>query len=280
MTNPIKAGVVGWPIAHSRSPLIHGAWLERFGISGTYEKIAIEPGTFEARIRELVDQGFAGVNVTIPHKEAALAIADEKDAAALAIGAANTLVFKEGRILAFNTDAFGFTEHLKTKGKDWQGKRALVIGAGGAARAVLFGLKELGFSHVDLANRTTDKARVLATHFAVDSFTITPLDLVDMASFLGKADLVVNTTSLGMVGQPPLKISLGGLKPDAVVYDLVYVPLKTDFLKQAEELGHDTLDGLGMLLHQARPGFEAWFGAAPEVTEDLRQLIIDDLKEH
>ncbi|TNE59748.1 MAG: shikimate dehydrogenase [Alphaproteobacteria bacterium] len=280
MTKTIKAGVVGWPIAHSRSPLIHESWLKSFGINGTYEKIAIEPGTFEARIRELVDQDFAGVNVTIPHKEAALALADEKDAAALAIGAANTLVFKEGKVLASNTDAFGFTEHLKSKGKDWAGKRALVIGAGGAARAVLFGLRELGLSHVDLANRTVDKARVLATHFATDTFTITPLDLVDMASFLGKADLVVNTTSLGMVSQPPLEISLEGLKPGALVYDLVYVPLETEMLKQAKALGHDTLDGLGMLLHQARPGFEAWFGAVPEVTEDLRLRIIDDLKEH
>ncbi|TNE41626.1 MAG: shikimate dehydrogenase [Alphaproteobacteria bacterium] len=280
MTQKIKAGVVGWPIAHSRSPLIHGAWLETFGIEGSYEKLAIEPGTFQARIRKLVAEGYVGVNVTIPHKEAALAIADERDAASLAIGAANTLVFKDGKIWATNTDAFGFTEYLKSKGRDWAGKRALVIGAGGAARAVLFGLRELGLSHVDLANRTVDKARVLATHFATDTFTITPLALSDIAGFLGKADLVVNTTSLGMVSQPPLEISLEGLKPGALVYDLVYVPLETEFLRKAKALGHETLDGLGMLLHQARPGFEAWFGARPQVTEDLRQRIIDDLKEH
>ena len=278
MAHAPKAFVVGHPVAHSRSPLIHGHWLRRHELAGSYERVEVVPEAFEAFIRGSGDQGFVGGNVTIPHKEAALRLADEATPLARRIGAANTLWREGGRLMADNTDAFGFTAHLEaTLGPGWAEATdtALVLGAGGAARAVAAGLADCGVARVFVANRSFGRAEALGD---LAPRRLKPLRWAEMAARLPEAKLLVNTTSLGMAGQPALAIDLSGLPEDAAVADIVYVPLETPLLAQARARGLRAVDGLGMLLHQAVPGFARWFGVTPQVTPELRALVVTDLE--
>ncbi|APT33081.1 MULTISPECIES: shikimate dehydrogenase [Methylobacterium] len=278
VANP-RAFVVGHPIAHSRSPLIHGYWLAAHGIPGSYERLDVPPAAFPDFIRALPDSGFRGGNVTIPHKEAAFALADTLTPRAKAIGAVNTLVVEpDGRIRGDNTDAPGFCAHLDhTLGAAWParaGGTALVLGAGGAARAIVVGLAERGLRRIWVANRTAARAEAVA---ALAPGIGAALAWDDLPAALAGTGLLVNTTSLGMKGQPPLAIDLSPLPAEAAVADIVYAPLETELLAAARRRGLAAVDGLGMLLHQAVPGFEAWFGPRPAVTPALRDRIVADL---
>ncbi len=267
------AGVIGHPVGHSRSPKLHGHWLKTYGLEGHYVPMDVAPADLETVLRTLPKAGFVGTNVTVPHKEAALRIADHVSDRATVIGAANTLVFREdGSIHADNTDGYGFMENLRAGAPDWNAKDgpAVVFGAGGAARAVLQALADEGVPEILLTNRTRTRADHLKEEFGQ---RITVVDWVQAGNVIENAELVVNTTSLGMQGQPELRVPLDGLQPGAVVTDLVYAPLKTNLLKTAEEAGCTVVDGLGMLLHQAVPGFERWFGVRPEVNDDLRAAV-------
>lgn len=268
-----KAAVIGWPIKHSKSPLIHGYWLKQFAIDGSYQAIGLSPDDFVSGIRDLVARDYRGCNVTIPHKETALAMADYVSDTAKAIGAANTLVFKDGKIYADNTDGIGFINNLKQGAPQWNASSgpALVLGAGGAARAIIYAFLQEGAPKVVVANRTEEKAKHLANAFGEKVVAIT---LAKVPEVVGDVQTLVNTTSLGMVGQPALQIDISGLPKTALVTDIVYNPLTTELLKQAQGLGLETVDGLGMLLHQAVPGFEAWFGVRPVVNTTLRQIVI------
>lgn len=274
-----KAFVCGWPVDHSKSPLIHGFWLDRLGLSGSYEKIAVEPDELSAFIRQLSGKGFAGGNVTIPHKETVMALVDELDPAAKAIGAVNTLWFDREKLLGGNTDWFGFAANLDQTVPGWDDeagrKRAIVIGSGGAARGILFALARRGFGTIILANRTVDKARVLANEF---EGCIEATSLETLPGEINGANLLVNTSSMGMAGAPsmpdPILDAVSTLAPDAVVNDIVYVPLQTALLSAATSAGRRPVDGLGMLLHQAVPGFEKWFGIRPQVTTALRRAVL------
>jgi shikimate dehydrogenase len=262
------AGVMGWPIAHSRSPALHGWWLRRYGIDGAYVPLAVHPDRLEQAIRALPALGFAGCNVTIPHKEAALRIVGRVDATARRIGAVNTIVVGEdGSLSGSNTDAFGFVASL---GPDWRADAgpAVVLGSGGAARAIVVALADRGAPEIRIVNRTAARAEALARELGGRAI---PWD--HRAAALGDAALLVNTTSQGMRGEPPLDLPLARLPISATVFDIVYVPLETPLLAVARARGNRTVDGLGMLLHQARPGFEAWFGVAPDVTPGLREAI-------
>ncbi|MBI1180713.1 MAG: shikimate dehydrogenase [Alphaproteobacteria bacterium] len=270
---------MGWPIGHSRSPLIHGYWLKRHGIDGYYVPLSVKPQEAAEAIRALPKLGFAGANCTVPHKHAALAAADEVDALAGRIGAANTLVVRDGRIFATNTDAEGFLTNLKAgAGVALRLDRpAVVLGAGGAARAVVVALLDAGVPEIVLVNRTRDRAETLAAELGAGRIRVASWD--DRNRALAGAGLLVNTTSMGMQGQPPLELDLADMPADAVVNDIVYAPLETGLLAAARARGNVAVDGLGMLLHQAVPGFEAWFGVRPEVTAELRQIIVRDLGE-
>ncbi|WP_282153645.1 shikimate dehydrogenase [Ruegeria atlantica] len=268
------AGVIGHPIGHSKSPKLHGHWLKTYGLPGHYVPMDVAPEDLESVLRTLPKAGYVGANVTVPHKEAALQIADHVSDRAAKIGAANTLVFQpDGSIHADNTDGYGFMENLLAGAPDWnpQDGPAVVFGAGGAARAVLQALVEAGVPEIILTNRTRARADQLKEEFGP---RITVVDWVKAGNVIENAELVVNTTSLGMQGQPELRVPLDGLQPGSVVTDLVYVPLKTRLLQAAEEAGCTTVDGLGMLLHQAVPGFERWFGKRPEVTDELRATVL------
>ena len=267
--------VIGWPVKHSRSPLIHRFWLERYGIAGDYRREAVSPEDFSGFVGDLAGRGYVGANVTLPHKEAALALADA-DARARAVGAANTLWLDGDRLRATNTDVEGFVGNLDAAAPGWDAScdTALVLGSGGGTRAVLFGLKERGVARILLANRTRAKAEALAAAFGDRVRTI---DWGDMPAALPACSLLVNTTSLGMVGQPELDVDVRKLPANAVVADLVYVPLQTELLRRAQVRGLRMADGLGMLLHQAVRGFSLWFGMKPEVTPQLRALIERDL---
>lgn len=268
------AGVIGNPIAHSKSPLLHGHWLKTLGISGHYVPLHVEEEQLEAAIRMMPKMGFVGANVTIPHKEAVMNIADQVTDRAKLMGAANTLIFRpDGSIMADNTDGYGFLTNLVEGAPDWDPKSgpAVVLGAGGACRAVIASLLEAGVPEIILTNRTRDRAEQLRSDFGEK---IRVEEWVQAGNLLEEGKLVVNTTSLGMIGKPRLRIPLDGLRKDAVVTDLIYTPLKTDLLATAEEIGCTTVDGLGMLIHQAVPGFERWFGAKPQVTEDTRAAIL------
>lgn len=267
-----KAAVLGWPIEQSMSPVIHGFWLGEFGIDGSYEKIAFRPEEFESGVRKLIADGYSGANVTAPHKLAAVEIADQVTERAAQIGAANTLVFKSGEIHADNTDGEGFFSNLVQGAPEWNvaSGPALVLGAGGAARAVLDALITAGAPEIILVNRTRAKAEELANVFGRKVVVANWSDANDAA---GAAALIVNSTSLGMKGKPALEFSCANLTSSALVTDLVYNPLETQLLKDAKAKGNKTVDGLGMLLHQAVPGFEAWFGKRPSVTKELRSKI-------
>ncbi|WP_424990849.1 shikimate dehydrogenase [Fluviibacterium sp. S390] len=267
------AGVIGWPIGHSKSPRVHGYWLNFLGISGHYVPMGVAPEDLETVLRTLPKAGFVGCNVTLPHKEAALALADEVSDRAARVGAANTLVFKDGKIHADNTDGYGFIANLKQNAPDWRPEAgpAAVFGAGGAARGVIDGLLTAGVPEIRLTNRTRARAEVLAQHFG-DKVTVIHWERAETAA--AGANTLVNTTSLGMEGQPPFTLSLAGAAKGALATDIVYVPLDTPFLKEARKHGLQTVDGLGMLLHQAVPGFNAWFGTNPLVDDALRDVVL------
>jgi len=270
----LVAGVFGWPVAHSRSPRLHGYWLRKYGIDGAYLPFATAPEDIFAAIRALPKLGFRGGNVTLPHKEAALDAVDELTPVARRIGAVNTLVVREdGSILGDNSDGFGFLEHLKASAPAFRADagRAVVIGAGGAARGIVVALLDAGVSEIVVINRTAARAEALAADLGPG---IAVVGWDDRAAALKEASLLVNTTQLGMKGQPPLDLDLKHLPPAAVVDDIVYAPLETDLLKQARSRGNVTVDGIGMLLHQARPGFTAWFGREPEVDAGLRDFVL------
>ena len=265
------AGVLGWPVGHSRSPRLHGYWLEKLGIDGTYVPLPVRPEDFETVLRALPRMGFRGANVTVPHKEQALRLVDEAEPLARRIGAVNTLVMRDdGSILGLNTDSFGFMRNLLT-GSPWRPSAvpAVVLGAGGAARAVVAALVDAGVPEIRLVNRNVERAEKLAAAIGgpVMVQAWARLDLAD-------AGLLVNTTSLGMAGQPPLALDLTALPAGAVVNDIVYAPLMTDLLMRAQARGNPVVDGLGMLLWQAVRGFSLWFGQQPEVTAELRDFVL------
>ncbi|MBN9149396.1 MULTISPECIES: shikimate dehydrogenase [unclassified Nitrobacter] len=269
------ACLIGWPAAHSRSPLIHHYWLRLYGIEGGYSIEAIPPEGLAEFVMNLSKQGFVGANVTIPHKERALQLT-APDARARAVGAANTLYYEGEALRSTNTDVEGFIGNLDVAAPGWDSTDdALVLGAGGSSRAVVFGLIERGIKRIHLANRTMERAHALADQFGG---SVMPLAWNGLDDVLPRAGLLVNTTSLGMAGQPPLSVELPLLPSDAVVADLVYVPLETPLLAAAKGLGLKTADGLGMLLHQAVRGFELWFGRRPVVTPELRALVEADLR--
>ncbi|MDP4822788.1 MAG: shikimate dehydrogenase [Aestuariivirgaceae bacterium] len=272
----IRACVIGWPISHSRSPLIHGHWLKQHGIDGAYEKKAVEPAHLREFLSDLSKAGYAGCNVTIPHKEAAFHCA-KPDELAARLGAANTFYLRDGTLHATSTDGEGFIASLKddADGMDLKGKSVLVLGAGGAARAIILALLDQGVERIDLANRTPGRAIELSRQFGA---RIKPLSWEQVPQAMENQSLLVNTTSLGMHGQPPLEISLDRLPSAAAVADIVYVPLNTPLLEQAAMRGHPTSGGLGMLLHQAVRGFELWFGTRPQVTASLRALVEADVR--
>ena len=267
------AGVIGWPVGHSRSPRLHGYWLEQLGIDGTYVPLPVRPEDFAHVLRALPRMGFAGANVTVPHKEQALALADEVEPQARRIGAVNTLVVREdGSILGLNTDAFGFLQNLLATypGRDFLTRPAVVLGAGGAARAVVAALADAGVPEIRLVNRNLERADRLAADLG-GPVRVQGWDRLDLTG----AGLLVNTTSLGMSGQPPLSIDLSALPVDALVNDIVYAPLMTDLLLRARARGNPVVDGLGMLLWQAVRGFSLWFGQQPQVTPALRDFVLE-----
>jgi shikimate dehydrogenase len=274
MTRAPAACLIGWPAAHSRSPLIHHYWLRTLGIAGGYAIEAVPPEDLRDFVLRLSLHGFVGANVTIPHKESVLALSTP-DARALAIGAANTLWFADGELRATNTDVEGFINNLDASAPGWDAaEEALVLGAGGSSRAVVFGLIERGIRRVHLANRTMARAEALAAQFGAG---VRPIAWEAIADTLPRAGLLVNTTSLGMHGEPSLDLDVKRLPDAAVVADLVYVPLLTPLLGAARARGLKTADGLGMLLHQAVRGFELWFGRRPQVSAELRALVEADL---
>jgi shikimate dehydrogenase len=273
----LRACVIGHPVAHSRSPLIHNHWLSLHGIAGEYVREDISSAEIEAFLKAFPRNGYVGGNVTVPHKEIAFASVSERDAVAEALGAVNTLWHKGGKLFGANTDVYGFLANLDESAPRWseRTKTALVLGAGGSARAAIHGLLERSVGNVLVANRTRTRAEQLSAHFGK---RIAPIAIRDISSRLAEADLLVNTTTLGMRGEPPLEIDLAKLKQGAIVYDFIYAPLETPLLAQARGRGHVAVDGLGMLLHQAVPAFERWFGVRPQVTRELRALVVADLK--
>ena len=272
----LRAGVVGRPVKHSRSPIIHGYWLEQFGINGRYDRYDVKPEDFSHFVKTLLEQGLQGVNVTIPHKEAAFLALDEATDRARRLKAANTLWFENGKLWGDNTDSIGFLANLDQGHPGWDinAKSALILGAGGAARAIIAGLQERNIEKITIVNRTRERAEELAL---MSGGQVAVAEWSKLSFQLESADLVVNTTSLGMSGQPDLDLSLDPLGKNALVTDIVYVPLETNLLKQARLRGNPVVDGLGMLLHQAVPGFEHWFGKRPVVTDELRHLVEDHI---
>ncbi len=280
MAEPGRAFVTGYPIKHSRSPIIHGHWLNQYGLAGSYEMVEVSPEAFDGFIDDLISgkSGFIGGNVTIPHKETAFALAQNPDAIARELGAANTLWLENGHLSASNTDGYGFTANLDARAPGWSdGETAVVLGAGGASRAVIVALRDRGFKAVHVVNRTVERAAALAERFG-DTIHAHPLDALHEA--MTDATIFVNTSSLGMEGSevPPIDFSL--LDANAVVTDIVYTPLVTPILSMARDQGFRVVDGLGMLLHQAVPGFEKWFGVRPTVDDALRALVVADLESH
>ena len=282
-----RACVIGWPIGHSRSPMIHGYWLREHGVAGAYDKRAVRPEELEDFLLHLADHGLVGCNVTVPHKEAAFDIIHRAhpegvSPLAKALAAVNTVwLDAHGRPCADNTDVHGFMANFRDHVPDWQapGRHVVVIGAGGAARAVVAGFAREGVARVTIANRTLEKGQRLAEELAgIGETALTAVPLSDLPALLAGADVLVNATSLGMAGQPPLDVDLSPLPDHAVVADIVYVPLKTALLEQAQRRGLITVEGLGMLLHQAVPGFEKWFGVRPQVTPELRALVATDIE--
>jgi shikimate dehydrogenase len=273
------AGIIGWPVVHSLSPVLHGHWLAEHGIDGAMVPLAAQREDFTAVIDGVRRAGFAGVNVTVPHKESAFAIAHSVDAAAEAAGAVNLLVFRDGKMEGRNTDSVGLAESLREEMGALNGKAAVLLGAGGAARGAILALDMLGAAYIHLLNRDSKKAARLAAALAPQvKARIEAGALDDWARAATNSTLLVNSTSAGMTGNPPLDIDLGALPKAAAVCDIVYSPLETPLLKDAAARGHKTIDGLGMLMHQAAPSFEAFFGVRPKVTPALRETLVKVLR--
>lgn len=272
-----RACVMGHPIGHSRSPLIHGYWLRTLGIKGEYVREDVPPGAFTAFVTSLRQRGYVGGNCTVPHKEAAFRLVDVATDRARAVGAVNTLWFEDDRLCGDNTDGIGFVSHLSATQPGWAASTevALILGAGGAARGIVAALLSAGVDRIVIANRTLARAEELARLFG-DQVAAREWNMLPEA--LVASDLLINTTSLGMQGQPALEVDIAPLKPSAIVADIVYVPLETRLLADARRRGHRTTDGLGMLLHQAVPGFERWFGHRPMVTDELRDILVRDIE--
>jgi len=275
------AGLMGWPVHHSRSPRLHGYWLDHYGIDGTYVPLPVHPDRLEQALRALPALGFRGTNLTIPHKEAALSIVDDVTETAQRIGAVNTVVVGPNeRLVGDNTDGFGFMASLLAEERSWRAAAgpAVLLGAGGAARAIAVALIEAAVPELRLVNRTVERAERLANDLQqmADGIEVTVLPWDEKEAALIDANLLVNTTSLGMEGQAPLEIALDQLPVTALVTDIVYAPLKTGLLAAASARENPIVDGLGMLLHQGRPGFSAWFGVEPAVTDELRQAVLSD----
>jgi shikimate dehydrogenase len=276
------AGIMGWPVGHSRSPLLHGFWLEETGVDGAYVPLPVRPEGIAQALRALPILGFRGCNLTIPHKQAALSVVDRIEPLARRIGAVNTIVVApDGTLEASNTDAFGFRENLRDAVADWHpgSGAAVILGAGGSARAVIAALTDAGVSEIRIVNRTLSRAEAVAHDLSTPTTRITVHSWEEVSRVQRDACLLVNTTSLGMAGEPPLILDLL-LPPAAPVVDIVYVPLETGLLAAARRRGHPVVDGLGMLLHQGRPGFEAWFGAPVRVSAELRAAILATLAPH
>ncbi|GGE28842.1 shikimate dehydrogenase (NADP(+)) [Agaricicola taiwanensis] len=269
--------IIGHPVAHSRSPMLHGHWLKTYGIEGEYGREDVAPEDFPDFLRDLEANGYVGANVTVPHKESALATVDVADATARAVGAVNTVWIDGGKLHGSNTDVHGFMANLDANAPGWDNTRdkAVILGAGGASRAAAYGLAQRGFGSIVLVNRTLDRAEKLVADLG--GHPLQAAAWSDLDDHLKEAGLLVNATSLGMAGKAGLAVDLDALPQTCVVTDLVYVPLETSLLAEARARGNRVVDGLGMLLHQAVPGFEIWFGRRPEVTGDLRNLIVADL---
>lgn len=283
---PIKAGVIGWPVSHSLSPRLHGYWLKKHDVNGTYDAIPVEPADSKQMLKMLSERGYKGANITVPYKETMFQLLDDVDDTARRIGAVNTIVCEDGKWRGTNTDAYGFMENLGANSDVWKEGMALVIGAGGAARAICVGLLGAGFS-VTLVNRSPEKAEMLKNFLQHKDLHVK--SFAEMEAVLPECSLVVNTTTLGMKGQPLLDVSLKMLPKEAYVVDIVYNPERTartrrfsnptttDFLARAAENGNQTVDGLGMLLYQAQAGFEMWYGVRPDVTRALRSHVLGGL---
>ena len=275
---PVRAGVVGWPITHSRSPIIHNYWLAKYGISARYDKFPVAPGKFLEFARSMPEKGLLGCNVTIPLKTEAFSAAEVRHPDAAATGAANTIWFEGGKIHATNTDIEGFMQSLNRGAPDWRRRDlpVVVLGAGGAARGIIYGLLKAGVGRIHLLNRTRKNAERQQAELGPHRIEV--FDWTECAKALRGAGTLVNTTALGMTGKPPLEIDLTALGGEATVVDIVYAPLETELLASARRLGHTPVDGLGMLLYQAAPAFERWFGVRPEVTPELRSMVEADLE--
>ena len=269
------AGILGWPVDHSRSPQLHGHWLDHYGIDGAYVPMAVRPEDFAVAVAALPKLGFVGANVTVPHKEAAYAACDRLDETARRIGAVNTLSFTAEGILGRNTDGYGFIENLRHGAPDWRAARgpAVMLGAGGSARAVAVALLDAGLPELRVLNRTFDRAAALADALGG---RVRAVPWEQFANAASDASLLINTTTQGMVGQPALELDLAGLPRAATVTDLIYTPVETKLLVDARQRGHWVVDGLGMLLWQAQPGFAAWFGVEPAITDALRAAVLAD----
>ncbi|MBL1148267.1 MAG: shikimate dehydrogenase [Pseudomonadota bacterium] len=274
-----RAGVIGWPIEHSKSPILHNYWLEKYGIEGSYEKIAVQPDMLADGFQHLIKKGYAGWNLTIPHKEVAVPLMDSLDPAAERIGAVNTVVVDEdGKLKGYNTDGYGFLKNLQNSVPEWEPKNctALVLGAGGAARAAVDSLAQSGVPQIYIMARNLKKAAQLAEDFTTEKSRISVYEWGENPALFETVTLLVNATPLGMEGnedEPDLTIIRHLPKDTAVVYDLVYTPLETDLLERAKKRGLKTVTGIGMLAYQAVPGFSYWFGQRPEVTEELLNLL-------
>ncbi|MEM6810908.1 MAG: shikimate dehydrogenase [Pseudomonadota bacterium] len=269
----MKLGVIGHPINHSKSPIIHNQWLKDHGIDGEYTAIDIAPDNLEKDIKDYIEQGLSGFNVTVPHKQSVLSLCSSLEATAAAIGAVNTIIVSQDGIKGFNTDAYGFLENIRqnSNGFEFRNKTAFILGAGGAAKAIIYGLLESGVQKIILTNRTYDKAQNLQEF---DPYKIECVTWDEKERFLHEADLLVNTTSLGMVGHKELELDLSSLKKGAIVNDIVYAPLETNLLKQARLLGYETVTGIGMLLYQAQKSFEIWTGIVPKVDQSLINKVM------
>ncbi len=271
------ACVIGWPVEHSRSPLLHGYWLKKYGIDGAYTKRAVAPEAVAGFLQSLRANGYVGCNVTVPHKAAAFSAADEREDSAKAVSAANTLWLSDGKLVAANTDTYGYMTNLSQQAPGWDRRDAPVsiLGAGGAARAIVFGFLDAGVSEIRVFNRTRARAETLAQQFGS---CVKVFDWSQREAGSRDSAVLVNTTTIGMNGAGTLDLDLAGFDPECVVSDIVYVPLETELLRKAKSQGLRTVDGLGMLLHQGVPGFEKWFGVRPEVTDELRNLIVGDIE--
>jgi len=272
-----RACVIGWPIEHSRSPLIHGYWLKRYGIEGAYTKVAVRSDDVAQFLRSLDAEGFVGCNVTVPHKEIAYAVAEEAEESARVVGAANTLWLEGDRLHAANTDTYGYMTYLSHVVPDWRAHDGpvCVLGAGGAARAIVYGFLDAGVDEVRIFNRTRERADAIAEQFGP---RVKVFDWGNRSDGARDACVLVNTTAVGLKGVGSLGVDFTGFNPDCVVSDIVYVPLETELIAAARSHGLRTVDGLGMLLHQAVPGFERWFGVRPQVTDELRAMIVADIE--